>query len=319
MKAMKTLYTKAVWTISVVAVLIGGYIVLAHPPIGRGLSPRGADSVETRMPTNTGRVLPTGPSSIQDVKLKDMLTQMLLRIKAARESRDMNELVKLGDEIEATWSNLDTGYYASLMLEVCNALSSTDLKDENQYVLEQKYALLVLGKQLGIPVAIEANLVLHLQEDIEYTKGQLNTEQWIERRRNNAEIWLRTWQHLNAAIDPNFDFKDLPWENVPLPPGISGSSGMAPDQIKDPTLRARYQSAIDANNKKAEAYRTQSALHRTRDTYRKVMEAYLIRSYSRPPDNTKELEAKMRKHLVDEETRERILNEGKENLRNSQP
>jgi hypothetical protein len=259
------------------------------------------------MSADIRKTLPLGPRPIQGAEVKEMHTQMLLRIKAARESRDMRELAKIGDEIETTWSSLDAGYYASLMLEVCNALSSTDLKDDDQYILEQKYASLVLSKQLEIPITIEANLVFHIQDDLQYVKRQLDTDEWAERRRDKAEIWLRTWQRLTSAIDPNFDFKDLPLTNIPLPRGVSGAAGMSPDYIKEPALRAQYQSAIYENSKKAETYRIQFALYKTRETYGKAMGAYLIRVYSRPPDNPQEIEASLKAHLLDDNIRTRIL------------
>lgn len=302
---MKMRYTKTVLIVSV-AVLIGGYVMLAssaHPSGSQPQSRRAAD----RVPANTGTDLPLEPSSIQEVNQKNMHTQMLLRIKEARGARDMRELAKLGEEIETTWSSLDASFYASLMLEVCNALSSTDLGDNEQYVLEQRFASFVLDKQLDIPPATEANLVLHLQEDIEYVNGKINGDEWAEKRRKKAETWLRTWRRLNAAIDPNFDFKDLPLTNVPLPPGVPGAAGMSPNHIKDLALRAQYQKAIDENSKKAETYRTQFTLYKTRESFDKVIEAYLIRAYSRPPDNPKELETILKTHLVNDSVRARIL------------
>ncbi|MGA9997092.1 MAG: hypothetical protein WBP93_16865 [Pyrinomonadaceae bacterium] len=300
---MRKLYKQALWIAVIAAALISSYLffqsVIANP-------------LATQRHARAATEEPGGLRvAAQNGNLKDMYAQTLARIKGAREARDINGLVRLGDEIEATWSKLDATRYASLMLEVCNAFSSTDLNDDNQYVQEQKYALLVLNKRLVIPANIEAQLVLHLQEDIEYGKGQLSAEKWMENRRNKAELWLRTWQHLNASIIPNFDFKDLPLENVAPPPGVAGVAGMSPDAIKDPALRARYQRAVDSNNRKAENYRAQSALYKTREIFRDRMEAYLIRSYSRPPDNTKEIEAILKKHSVDEGTRAKILDKVK--------
>ena len=82
---------------------------------------------------------------------------------------------------------------------------------------------------------------------------------------------------------------------------------MAPDHIKDPALREKYQNAIAANNKKAETFRTQSALRRTRETFLRVMENYLVTSYSRPPANVNELEASLSRYSIDQTTTDRIL------------
>lgn len=299
---MRRFYKPGVWAVFMCTVLISSY------PRGTQQSSRvaseGVDGQRAIAPTASA----SARHKAQSLGLEDRYTQMLTRIKAARELRKMNELVKLGDEIELNWGNLDTRHYASLMLEISNAFSSTNLNDDNQYLLEQKYAALVLKKQLEIPPDLEAQLVLHLQEDIEYAKGQLSTEEWAERRRTKAELWLRTWQHLNSAIDPNFNFKDLPLLNVPLPPGVAGAAGMAPESIKDPTLRAQYQSAIEANEKKAADFRTQFALRRTREIFTQRMEAYLVRAYSRPPDKASEVEAILKKYPVDENMRARVLN-----------
>ena len=288
---------KLIWTVSICTLLLGCVVLASEISI-----PRAAPGLSGVAANDN-----SAPDSRRRQGREDMREQISLRIKAARDSHNMSELEKLGNEIEESRGNLDSGTYAALMLEVSNALSSTNLNDDKQYVLAQKYASLVLSKRLAIPADLEAKLVLHLQEDIEYTKAQLTTEEWVEKRRNKAEIWLRTWQHLNAAIDPNFNFKDLPLENVPLPAGANGAAGMATDQIKDPTLREQYRNAVAANDKKAEAYRTQSILYRTRETFLAVMENYLSRSYSRPPENLNELEASLRTHSVDQSTRDRIL------------
>jgi hypothetical protein len=299
---MKAVYRQIIWALSICILLVSCVVFAAEKGI-----PRAALRLSEIASDDN-----SAPDSRRAQSQKDMHTQMGLRIKAARDSRNMGELEKLGNEIEATRGNLDPGSYAALMLEVSNALSSTDLKDDKQYVLEQKYASLVLSKQLPIPADLEAKLVLHLQEDIEYTKAQLTPEQWSEKRREKAEVWLRTWRHLNAAIDPNLNTKDLPWENVPLPAGANGVAGQSPDQIKDPTLRGQYQKAVDANEKKAETFRTQTRLRSLRETYVIVMENYLVRSYSRAPRNLAEIETSLKKYSVDESTRTKILNRIKE-------
>lgn len=305
---MRNISRRAMWAVFVCTVLIGSYLVLKSVIA----STRVQNPQQVTMKGMSG--IPTQPAlelerqSAQNINSKDMFTQTLAHIKAAREARDINELERVGDAIELNWDKLDASSYASLMLEVCNALSSTNLSGDNQYNLEQKYASLTLSKQLQIPADLEAQLVLHLQEDIEYVKGQLNKEEWQEKRLNKAELWLRTWHHLNMAIDPNFDFKDLPLESVPLPPGVAGTAGMSPDMIQDPNLRAQYQSAIEANRRKAENFRTQSALYKMREIFRERMKSYLIRAYSRPPEKTKELEEVLRKYFVDENMLTSLLN-----------
>lgn len=303
---MKSAYKNARWIGFACATLVGCIVlvsVMAGPRLSRGLSSR--DGLSSITATNRGETPRPTAAPQQEIRL---------RIKAARETRNMIELERLGDEIETKRNNLKDGDYAALMLDVSNALSSTDLSDDKQYVLAQKFATLVLGKQLSLPADLEAKLVLHLQEDIEYTKGQLSPEEWVEKRRTRSETWLRTWRHLNDAIDPSFNVNDLPLANVPPPAGVAGPAGMAPEQIKDPELRARYQRAIDANNQKAERNRTQLTLRRTQDMFGNVMEAYLVRSYSRPPLNAGELEANLKKYSVDAATRARIL----EKLRNAE-
>ena len=305
---MHTRNTKAVWTTSMLTLLIGGYLVLGsivHPD--QTLSVRAVGGGASQNSAEATKPMPGKPTLLHEGNQAERYNQMLLRIKAARQSRELSELARLGEEIEIAWGAVNTTSYASLMLEICNALSSTDLKDDTQYVLEQKYASLVLSKQLDIPVITETKLVSHLQDDIEYNKGQLSTAEWAKQRRTKADIWLRTWQRLNTAIDPNFDFEDLPLSNVPLPPGVPGPAGMSPSHIKDPVLRERYQQAIDENERKAAAHRIQSALHRERETYGRAMQTYLIRAYSRPPENRQELEAILKAHSVDDRLSSSIL------------
>jgi hypothetical protein len=65
---------------------------------------------------------------------------------------------------------------------------------------------------------------------------------------------LSIFNHIDAKRDPRFDPKDLP-QMTATPPFEGGlPSGVAPEEIRDPAVRAAYEKEIAANQAKAKAY-----------------------------------------------------------------
>lgn len=237
------------------------------------------------------------------------LQRDLGRIESFRGSRNLDELVKVADEVESRWSNRRASDYAELMLRVSDTLSSVDFDNEEQYVLAQKYAKAALQKAAEMPVDLQLHLILHLRADIEYERGGVRGEEWVKVRNAKTKMWLQGWQQLRLQMNRSFDFNDVPSINVSLPAGAIGVAGMSPAQIKDPKVRAEYEDAIAANARKAEEYRRQYKLRQLDQLFSPKAEEYVVRAYSREPANLSELKQLLETYIDDYALREKILNE----------
>lgn len=229
------------------------------------------------------------------------------RIKELSESRNLQGLVKLANEIELKWS-YDAKAYSYMMIEICGSLASYDFKNNKQYLLTHKYAKLALQKADQMPVENEIRLVQYLGGDIEYVTGQVKPEEWPQDRSERMKYWFHAWQRLNGEIDRNFNFNDRPLLNV-TPPSGPYPSGISPEAIKDSQLRARYEAAIQANKEKAARFNRQFLLHRLDKELTENLKRFVANAYARPPFDQTELEYYLNTYITDNGLRQSILDE----------
>lgn len=234
------------------------------------------------------------------------------RIKALARSKDLAGLERLADEIEQTWRTATTAHYARLMLKVAETFMSEDFRDRRQYDLARGYAALALEKidpaRYGaFPIDVEVKLLLHLQVDAEYDRGQVRGQEWAALRKRKALRWFRAWKRLTDGIDETWDPNDLPLSNIAPPAATGLPSGVAPRHIKDPKLRARYEAEIQRHARKARRNRTQALLRRLDRRFSPVAEVYIIQAYSKPPYRLSELEALLKAYVADDDRRARIV------------
>ncbi len=228
------------------------------------------------------------------------------RVKALSKARDLKGLVKLANEIELRWS-YDTTAYSYMMIEICSSLASYDFKNDRQYILTHKYAKLALQRADQMPVENEVRLVQYLGGDIEYFTGQVNLEEWPQDRRERMQYWFHAWRRLNSEIDRNFNVNEPPLLNVP--PAGPYPSGIAPDGIKDPQLRARYEAAVQANKQKIERFNRQQLLHKLDEGFKKNLRRFIVGAYSKPPVDLAELTYYLNTYTTDDQLRQSILDE----------
>ena len=243
---------------------------------------------------------------------KQEYKQERTRIKALRKSltpgptNNIKEYEKFADEIQSKWSRRNKEHKARLMLEVCKPLSSGYFKDDRRYDLARKYALSALETPDEIPLTLELELIGHtitLMIGPKVPKGRM----WEQLRRKDVQIRLHAWKRLIDAIDPNWDPNE-----ILLSPNIVGAamglpSGVAPEGVKDPKLRAEYEAALERNQQKIKRYSEQNRLHKWLKRLPRHAEPYIIRAYSKPPFNNEELKRYLDKYIADKETRDRIL------------
>jgi hypothetical protein len=243
---------------------------------------------------------------------KQAYRQELAHIKGLRKSlkpgpiNDLRSFEKFADEIQTKWSRKSKEHYALLMLELCKPLSSGRFNDEQQYALARKYALSVLDKPEEISVEMELELTGHVMT-LMCTPYAPKGEDFAQRRKKDVEVRFHAWKRLIDAIDPAWDPNDLPSINVPTPLASGQPSGVVPEAIKDPKLRAEYEAAIEKNRQKAERYNEQYSLRKWLKMFPRNAEPYIIQAYSNPPFNLEELKQYLDNYIADEKTKIRIL------------
>ena len=239
-----------------------------------------------------------------------------LRITELREANNITSLENLAKEIQNKWSQSDKQAYGSLMVHMLRSwrTASKRVGKEPSEKLIREYAEQVLStydpnKPDNISIESEFDLVSFLYEQYEYSKGKLANQEWNKNRRKGTERWSHAWQRLEDAIDENWDPNDIPEANVSPPKGIGipGIPGMSPELIKDPVLRAEYEKAIERNHEKVKIHNEQIKLRNTKKMYSRIVEKYLVQTYSIPPFANDELRKYLEKFKIDKETQTRII------------
>ncbi len=247
----------------------------------------------------------------QDVQVeRAQYEEELARIKPLMQpmiaAKEYEEYAKLAEEVRQKWSKRNREYYARLMLRLCGPLSSGRFGGQRQYEIARGYALSALGEPDAIPIEVELELIGHIMTDT-FSRTRPRGEDFARRRRIDVKARLHAWKRLKDAIDPDWD----PNEELqvkPMPPAATGlASGVAPEAIEDPALRAEYEAAIETNRKKIEKHAQQHRLRKWLKRFPKNAERYIISVYSKPPLNTAELEQYLTEYGVDVATKSRIL------------
>jgi len=252
----------------------------------------------------------------EQVKMEMEHEKDLSLLESFANSKDLNGLEKAADNIEKKWSQREEEYYFALMLKICDLLNSTDFNDYGrQTSLIQKYATLILNQSETIPLEIELPLLLHLQEDIDYSKGVVKGVEWSKQRSRIAKSCFGAWQRLENELDKKFDFNDLPERNVAPPLGTNLPSGIAPEDVEDPKLRAEYEATLAKNKQKAQNYNRQLKLREMDKLFSPKAEQYIISAYSKPPFELEELKQYFEEYVADKERSARILDAVKREMK----
>jgi hypothetical protein len=244
---------------------------------------------------------------------KQEFKQDLSKIEARQKSlargqeNDLNSYEKFCDEIQVKWTKGKNEERAHLMLKVCKPLSAGRFKEARRYEVARKYALSALADANNISLETELKLTGHVVT-LMIGPGVPEGEKWVQARKKDVQIRLHAWKRLSDAIDPTWD----PNEELMSPNGVGASlgiqaGGIAPEDIKDPGLRAKYKAALEKNQKKIERYTQQSRLRKWLKRYPKTTEKYIVRAYSKDPYDTDELKRFLQKYKIQEQAKLRIL------------
>ncbi|MCK4824602.1 hypothetical protein KA005_53110 [bacterium] len=260
-----------------------------------------------------------GPAGVSSQAEKQEYKRDMARIKDLEKSfkpglvNDLEEYEKFADEILKKWRDRNKEYNARLILEICGPLSSGTFEDDRRHDLARKYALSVLEKSEEILVEMELKLTGHVMTSM-YTPNAPKGEDLAQRRKKDVEIRLHAWKRLLGAIDPNWDPNEEIWSPNAVGALMGLPSGISPEGVKDPKLRAEYKAALQKNREQIERRTKQYRLHDWLKSYPKRAERYIVKAYSKPPFNLEELKQYLGKYAVDEKTRARILDAVKKNM-----
>ena len=220
---------------------------------------------------------------------------------------DLDEFVKAADWMKEKWSRRDQESYGRLMLSVSNTLVNS-FRNWRAWRLSEKYASDALASADSFSVHLETELVQFLSQDfVPRVVTRDGPPDWGKDRSDKAKLWLHALRRLEQETDINFDFSDRPYLNIPPPQETGLPSGVAPEAIKDPWLRAQYEAAIQANAEKARKYNHQFMMRHLNETFTRRAERYLIGTYAKPPFAVDELKRLLDANLKDVGRKERIL------------
>lgn len=226
----------------------------------------------------------------------------------ALRSRPLDELIALGNELEAKWRKIDWNLYAGVMRRISGELSSRDPNDSQAREESEHFARIALSHSSMYSWEHEAGLVGLLG----YERSTDDVGDFLRSRREKTERWLHALRRLENETDPTFDINDR--KNRPMmrvfPPFKTGlPPGTPPSAIKDPHLRAEYEKAIAENKRKSEKVDQQLPLLLHGPSFRKHAEQWLVGAYSQQPLRKMELKRYLDIYLRDDATRQRILSE----------
>ena len=230
-------------------------------------------------------------------------------------------LEKETETLQQKWLKKDMLLYYDLTFQVCKILSA-NLSDDSlrEDKLQVKYAMHALKKAreknaVEMPLETEIKLLYKIMAEPEYFEGKLRGEDWAKRRLEKMQRFAHASQRLEKEIDEDFDISvRLP--SHPSPPDGVGFwvSGMGPESIKDPKLRAEYEKRLAEHKRKVEERSRQRDFRKLRESFNRLVGWYSVYAYLIPPYNTGELEAYLQKYIKDQKEKESVLKRYAEGL-----
>jgi hypothetical protein len=207
-------------------------------------------------------------------------------------SSDEAEVHRLADPLVREWQRENPERYGENICDLCSAIQGAPLGD-NGTRLSVQYAALGLKRAESTPLDTVEHLLRIASQYAALVRLKLPDDELAARRAENARLWLRTWERIERQIDPTWVNEET-WLNL-VPPDETGlPSGIAPEAIADPILRARYEADIAENGRKVRRNNQQRMLRKLAALVPARAEPYLIAAYSRPPARPGELEKLLR-------------------------
>jgi len=233
------------------------------------------------------------------------------RIKALQERGTDADFQRLVEDVKVSWGPAKDADYFRTILKLCGALDSTGAAHPGRFDLARQLATTALDDPADKPIEVEVKLLLCLQSDPDYTKGELRGERWEAARPVRARRWLARWRTLKEQT-AKAEAAGGPVTGNVMPPRKTGlPSGIDPSEIKDPVLRKEYEDAIARNTERGAANRRKYDLDHLEPLFTGAAKRYLIDAYSKPPFQTDELAKSLQEYGIPQGDRDAILAEVK--------
>lgn len=246
--------------------------------------------------------------SIQAVAQKEQESQLeadITKLDILRSSNNLDAMRIQIDTDSEKWRNRDPGDFLFYMYRACGELSSYSIGDLSQRaLLLSRYSISVL-RSGDLPLPQYVQFVEFLRLD----PPDIDEIAWKTLRKQKTEFWLKAVRQIDRAINPSFDFEDRPVLNVNPPVGAGLPAGVSPASIRNPQLRAEYESAIKQNNLKTQKYNEQSWLKLNGTRVHDEAERYLVNAYAKPPLDLAEIKLMLAEYVDDPAVRERLIKE----------
>jgi hypothetical protein len=228
-------------------------------------------------------------------------------------TNDLAKYETFVDGLLREWRERNNEYHARLTLAICPPLTGGRFSDKREYQVARKYVLAALEDATAIPLLVEIELA-RLVSKVDSRLERVSDVEFAKLRLNGSRVRLRAWKRLEDSIDPNFDQKEEIPVHPPFLPGLRFyNSGMSPDRIEDPVLRAKYIAVTAENDRRREKHTEQYHLRLHRDSFRKATESYIVDAYSSPPSNVDELNQLLDRYVTEDAAKDRILKAVKAN------
>jgi len=218
---------------------------------------------------------------------------------------DLQGLFDEADTIEKDWPDKNLKYYAKLVMELCIGLNTVNQADPAgqariraiaQRALEKR----ALGSDADFPLDAHLSLLGYVQPIREARLQRMRAAKDYGTRQREFEAWLEVLQRIERAHDPTWDPNTPMFRNISPPPGTGLPSGVAPEAIKDPELRAQYEADLRRMAELARRGKANQDLEYLRKRALRRIAEFVEYAYCRTREDFEELNSLLDEYLSDE-------------------
>jgi len=243
-------------------------------------------------------------------ELQQEFTRTIHQLDAMKGQADVDRVLAFAAEIEETWPARSMEHYGKLIEYVCGFLRSEFPYEQIPFgeisaLAGRAIATYDPARADNITFQSHYMLLMALQSEAHYSRGELSDTEWLAERRTKAERWLVLLWRIEQAIDPDWD-PDTPRGIHPGNPN-GGPFGIAPETIQDPKARAEYEAVVADHRRRIAAHGAQQKLRDVKHEILPHVLDYLCAAYALPPDADAELQALLEEYIDDPELRAQIL------------
>jgi hypothetical protein len=208
-------------------------------------------------------------------QLEVQYRQTFEALESIRANDDLPQLEDWYTRFIAEWYGKGK-YFHRLTIALMRAINTMNSIELDKGMLwKRKAAEKSFDQKDDIPLEVAFDILIIMINDQWYWKNKFNANEW-----EGFVNWLKqecrsAKDQLEAAVDEQFNFTDLPQENVEPPLEAGLPAGVAPEEVTDPDLRAKYEADIERNRQKAESYARQLKLRELREYQLPILEDFL--------------------------------------------